>query len=124
MDMDGLKQINDTHGHEMGGYAIIEVARIIRDTIGEQGETCRFGGDEFIAFLPVLDKTQASQVGQSIRDNVAGHVFEKNGIRVAPTISIGVSSFPEDGETPEDLFRKADRALYRAKAAGKNQVAH
>ncbi len=57
-----------------------------------------------------------------MRDAVASHIFEKNGLRIAPTISIGVSAFPEDGETTDELFRAADRALYRAKTAGRNQV--
>jgi two-component system, cell cycle response regulator len=123
MDMDGLKQINDTHGHEMGGYTITEVAGIIRERVGEGGSTCRFGGDEFITFLPGVDKVVACQIGERIRDGVANHLFEKNGVKVNPTISIGVATLPEDGETPEELFRVADRALYRAKGAGKNQVA-
>lgn len=124
MDMDGLKQINDTHGHEMGGFAITEVAKIIRDvTEGQPGTyTCRFGGDEFISVLPAQDKQAACQLAEKIRDGVANHTVEKNGIRVAPTISIGVASLPENGDTPEDLFRAADQALYRAKGAGKNQV--
>jgi two-component system, cell cycle response regulator len=122
MDMDGLKQINDTHGHEMGGFAITEAAQIIRDRVAARGETTRFGGDEFMSILPGTDKTTARQIAEQIRDGVAQHVFEKNGVRVAPTISIGVSTLPEDGDSTELLFRSADRALYRAKAAGKNQV--
>jgi diguanylate cyclase len=123
MDMDGLKQINDTHGHEMGGFAITEAAGIIRDQVTGKGETTRFGGDEFMSILPGLDKVAGRAVAEKIRDAIANHVFEKDGLRVAPTISIGVSSLPEDGDAPEELFRSADRALYRAKAAGRNQVA-
>lgn len=123
MDMDGLKQINDTHGHDMGGYAIIEVAKIIQGALQGQGETCRFGGDEFMSFLPAKSKPEACALAERIRDGVASHVFEKDGIRVCPTISIGVATLPEDGDTTDDLFRAADRALYRAKGAGKNQVA-
>jgi diguanylate cyclase (GGDEF)-like protein len=123
MDMDGLKKINDTHGHEMGGFAIIEVARIIGEILDGHGDTCRFGGDEFVAILPGAEKPRARELAEKVRDGVANHTFEKDGVRVAPTISIGVSSLPDDGETCEDLFRAADRALYRAKGAGRNQVA-
>ncbi|MFH0900184.1 MAG: GGDEF domain-containing protein [Pseudomonadota bacterium] len=123
MDMDGLKQINDTHGHEMGGYAIIEAAGVIRTVVDERGFACRFGGDEFMAFLPGYDKQTAFQIAEEIRDGIATHRFEKASIRVEPTISLGVSTLPEDGETTDDLFRAADRALYRAKAGGKNRVA-
>lgn len=123
MDMDGLKKINDTYGHDVGGYAITEVARIIREVVAARGDTCRFGGDEFISILPGQDKTAAGAIAEAIRDHVAHHLFEKDGVRVGPTISIGVSAYPDDGESTEELFRASDRALYRAKAAGKNQVA-
>jgi two-component system, cell cycle response regulator len=123
MDMDGLKQINDTHGHDMGGFAIAQVASLIRNVVHAHGPTCRFGGDEFISLLPIHDKVAASLLAEQVRDHVATHVFEKDGVQLNPTISIGVATFPDDGDTPEALFRTADRALYRAKAAGKNQVA-
>jgi diguanylate cyclase (GGDEF)-like protein len=123
MDMDGLKQINDTHGHEMGAFTITESARLIRAVVAGKGETCRFGGDEFVSFLVGHDKAKAVEVGQSIVAAVKDHSFEKNGIKIRPTISVGVSIHPDDGDTPEELFRAADRALYRAKAAGRNQVA-
>ena len=123
MDMDGLKQINDTHGHEMGGFAIREVAGVLRAVVGSRGETCRYGGDEFMSCLPGLDKAAAQSLGEEIRAAVARHVFDKDGVRVAPTLSIGVAAFPEDGDSTDELFRAADRALYRAKRAGKNQVA-
>jgi two-component system, cell cycle response regulator len=123
MDMDGLKQINDTHGHDMGGHAIVEVARLLRAVLEGAGETCRFGGDEFVSFLPRHDKPAAREIAQKICDGVAAHRFEKDGVRVNPTISIGVATLPDDGETTDELFRAADRALYRAKAAGRNQIA-
>jgi two-component system, cell cycle response regulator len=122
MDMDGLKKINDTHGHEMGGFAITEVAALIRAALTGHGETCRYGGDEFVSFLPGHGKTDAARLALEIRDAVAAHRFCKSGVTVTPTISIGVSSLPDDGEEPGALFRAADKCLYRAKAAGKNQV--
>lgn len=123
MDMDGLKLINDTHGHEVGGWTITEVARILSGVLDGQGETSRFGGDEFMTFLPGRDRAAAAALAEKARDAVAQHVFERGPIRVTPTISIGVATFPEDGDTTDELFRAADRALYRAKAAGKNTVA-
>ena len=122
MDMDGLKQINDTHGHDVGGWTISEVARVIRPLFEGQGEVCRFGGDEFMAFLPASDRTAGAVFAERVRDAVATHAFVKDDLRVTPTISIGVAVFPDDGETTDELFRAADRALYRAKGAGKNQV--
>jgi two-component system cell cycle response regulator len=122
MDMDGLKAVNDTHGHDMGGFCIVEVARILKEVIGQKGAVCRYGGDEFVAFLPGATKTAGCKVGETMRDAIQRHVFERDGIRVQPTLSVGVATFPTDGDSALELFRAADRALYRAKAAGKNQV--
>jgi diguanylate cyclase (GGDEF)-like protein len=122
MDMDGLKQINDAHGHDVGGFAITEVARQIRAVLTGHGETCRYGGDEFVAFLPSHGKSEAVALAERIRDRVDGDGFARGGVVVRPTISIGVAAAPDDGDQAEALFRAADAALYRAKAAGKNQV--
>jgi diguanylate cyclase (GGDEF)-like protein len=122
MDLDGLKQINDTYGHSMGGHTIAEASQLLRDVVTGNGQTCRFGGDEFISFLPAHDRAAACVVAEAVRDRIAQHCFEKDGVRVSLTISIGVALFPDDGDTPEELFAAADQALYRAKAAGKNQV--
>jgi diguanylate cyclase (GGDEF)-like protein len=122
MDMDGLKRINDTHGHTMGGFAISEAAALIRAEVEGTGETCRYGGDEFVSFLRGKDKTEAVALAQRICDAVAQHRFEKDAIVVDPTISIGVSALPEDGASAAELFKVADQALYRAKGAGRNQV--
>lgn len=122
VDMDGLKRINDTHGHDVGGHAIVELAGILRAVLGGRGAVCRFGGDEFVAVLPRLDRGAAFTLAEQVRETVAGHRFEKDGVRVAPTVSIGVAAYPADGDSTETLFRAADQALYRAKAAGRNRV--
>lgn len=122
MDMDGLKQINDTHGHEMGGYAISEVAAIIRSVLEEHGHLCRFGGDEFCGCFPNMDRPTAVVLAETVRDRVARHDFERDGTRVEPTISIGVAAYPDDVVNPRQLFTRADQAMYEAKRAGKNQV--
>lgn len=122
MDMDGLKQINDTHGHDMGGFAIAEVATIIRRLLGARGHLCRFGGDEFVGCLPGVDHDEAIALAEQVRTGVDTHPFVKNGINVHPTISIGVATFPRDVMDPKDLFVAADRAMYTAKRSGKNAV--
>jgi len=125
LDLDGLKLINDTHGHPVGAFTISEVGRLIGTVVTPLktgGAACRFGGDEFAAFLPGLAKRAGKEVGESIRALVAGHRFEKDGVVVRPTISIGISAFPDDGATADLLLRKADEALYRAKAAGRDRV--
>jgi len=123
MDMDGLKQINDAHGHHMGGFTLVEVAQLLAPRFaGGHGEVCRFGGDEFAAFVPGADKDAAFALAEEIRAAVETHRFEREGVVVKPTISVGVAALPEDGTTAEELFRAADRALYRAKAEGRNRV--
>lgn len=122
MDMDGLKLINDTHGHEMGGFVIAEVAILIRAVLEEHGYLCRFGGDEFVGCFAGLDKMRAVTLAEQVRDRVAHHNFVHNGVRVEPTISIGVASYPTDVADPNQLFSHADRAMYEAKRHGKNQV--
>jgi two-component system cell cycle response regulator len=122
MDMDGLKLINDTHGHEMGGFVIAEVAGIIRAVLEDHGYLCRFGGDEFVGCFSGLDKARVVALAEEVRDHVAHHVFIREGVRVEPTISIGVAAYPEDVADPEQLFSAADRAMYDAKRGGRNQV--
>jgi diguanylate cyclase (GGDEF)-like protein len=123
LDMDGLKLINDTYGHPVGAYTIAEVGKIIGRVIsGAEGAACRFGGDEFAAFLPGRAKSAALGLGEDVRARINGHVFEKDGVVLKPTISIGVAAFPDDGRAAEVLLRKADEALYRAKKTGRDRV--
>jgi two-component system cell cycle response regulator len=122
MDLDGIKKINDTHGHLFGAYVIGEAGRVIGEVVGERGIACRFGGDEYLAALPALTSDDAMQVGKEILSAIRKHHFEREGIRLRPGISIGVAAFPEDADEPVALFQRADEALYRAKQAGKGCV--
>lgn len=122
MDMDGLKQINDTHGHEMGGFVIAETAGIIRQVMEPHGSLCRFGGDEFVGCFPGLDKSRAMRLAEEVRGKVAAHPFVRDGVRVEPTVSIGAAAYPGDVDDPAQLFGAADMAMYEAKRSGKNRV--
>jgi diguanylate cyclase (GGDEF)-like protein len=122
MDMDGLKRINDAHGHRFGSYAIATVGTLIGRAVSAAGEAARFGGDEFVAFAGGLDKEQGLAFADALRQTIGAHEFLLEGVRLAPTISIGVAAFPEDGGTLELLVRNADEALYRAKNQGRNCV--
>lgn len=123
IDMDGLKQINDTHGHDIGCYAIVEVSFIIREVLEPHGLLSRFGGDEFVVCLPGVGARRAMELAESVRARVSKHNFVKDGIQVQPTLSIGVACFPADADDPARLFAAADKALYAAKRAGRNKVA-
>ena len=122
MDLDGIKQINDTHGHLFGAYVIGESGKIIGEVISQRGFACRFGGDEFLAALPNHGADAAVQIAEEIRSAINSHRFERAGIVLKPGISCGVAAFPEDANDPVSLFEFGDAALYRAKAAGKNRV--
>ncbi|WP_442506169.1 diguanylate cyclase [Novipirellula sp. SH528] len=123
MDMDGVKQINDTHGHLYGAHVIGETGRLIAKVLGQNGRACRFGGDEFTAFLPGHDLASACSVGEQIREVVESAGMEKDGIPLRPTISIGVSAHTPAFSNTLALITSADVALYRAKSRGKNCVA-
>jgi diguanylate cyclase (GGDEF)-like protein len=122
MDMDGLKRINDTHGHQLGSHSIAECGKIIGDVVGKKGTACRYGGDEFIAYMRNRTLAEAATIGESIRQRVEQYTFKLNGHSVSPTISIGVAELSNEIESPQELVRIADEALYRAKEAGRNTV--
>jgi two-component system, cell cycle response regulator len=122
MDLDGVKGINDTHGHLFGAHVIGEAGHRIGAIIGERGIGCRFGGDEYLAAFPGLDAAAAEETAREILDAINREPFLKDGVTLRPGISIGVAAFPEDAPDASSLFQRADEALYRAKQAGKNRI--
>jgi two-component system cell cycle response regulator len=122
MDLDGVKGINDTHGHLFGAYTIGEAGHVIGRVIEGRGIASRFGGDEFCAAMSHATVTEGAALGEEIRAAIAEHKFEHAGIPLRPGISIGVAAFPESAEDQPSLFQRADEALYRAKQNGKNRV--
>jgi len=122
-DIDGLKEVNDAHGHLLGEFVVGEIGRIIGDLHEEEGRSAtRFGGDEYQTILPDLSKLEAVEVAEEIRRRVETHAFEREGTTATTTISVGVASCPEDGTTRQELTHAADAALYRSKRAGGNTV--
>jgi diguanylate cyclase (GGDEF)-like protein len=122
MDLDGLKKINDTHGHQAGASTIAGVGHLLGELVGTSGLVARFGGDEFMAAFPDLDRQGGVAQGERVRAALAAQKFAFGEALLRPTISIGVAALPEDATTPERLTRVADEALYRAKAAGRDRV--
>jgi diguanylate cyclase (GGDEF)-like protein len=122
MDMDGVKGINDTHGHTMGAFAIGETGHVMARVIGNRGFATRFGGDEFAAAFPGVPRDAAVAIAEEMRAAVAAHVYEHRGVRLAPGLSCGVAAIPGDAVDAKALFQAADEAMYRAKRAGKNRV--
>jgi two-component system, cell cycle response regulator len=122
MDMDGVKAINDTHGHAFGAFVIGETGHVLGRVIGSRGFATRFGGDEFAAAFPALTREAAVQVAEEMRLAVGSHVYEYRGVRLHPGLSCGVASIPGAAADARTLFQAADEAMYRAKRAGKNRV--
>jgi diguanylate cyclase (GGDEF)-like protein len=122
LDMDGLKQINDRHGHQMGSYCIGEAGKLIKRALEPNGVGCRFGGDEFVAYVRNCGLEEALELGEEIRRAVEDFEFCRDGVRVAPTLSIGVAELVRGVKSAEELTRLADDALYRAKKDGRNTV--
>jgi diguanylate cyclase (GGDEF)-like protein len=122
MDMDGLKAVNDQHGHHAGAETIRQVGGLIGRTLGERGEACRFGGDEFSAYLTNTAKEDGTHLAQLIRQGVETARIEWAGAPLVVTISIGVAALGPGANDPVSLLHQADQALYRAKARGKNCV--
>jgi diguanylate cyclase (GGDEF)-like protein len=122
MDLDGIKKINDTHGHLFGAYVIGESGRVIGRVLEGRGFASRFGGDEYIAALPGFTLEMTHAVGEEIRRAINEYAYERENIPLRPGISIGIAAFPENAVDAHRLFQHADEALYRAKRGGKNQV--
>jgi two-component system cell cycle response regulator len=122
MDMDGVKAINDTHGHHMGAFVIGEAGHVIGKQLEGHGFATRFGGDEFAAAVPAMNKNAAVALAEQVRQAVVAHVYDKDGLRVHPALSCGVATIPGDATDAQALFQAADQAMYRAKRAGKNRV--
>ncbi len=122
VDMDGLKLINDTLGHERGDAAIRGIAGVIRRSIRTVDSAYRYAGDEFVVLLPETDFAGAFVVAEKVRQGSEELAATLTRDEAPTTVSIGLVSHPEDGSTDEELMLAVDRAMYHAKASGKNQV--
>ncbi|MEW5899419.1 MAG: sensor domain-containing diguanylate cyclase [Bacillota bacterium] len=122
LDVDSFKSINDRYGHQAGDAVLCELARVIRDAVGEKGVVARYGGEEFVIALPGLDEEDCLDLAEQIRETVRGHYFPVDGLPRQVRVSLGVAVFPRHAQDVAGLIKKADRALYKAKEAGKDRV--
>ena len=115
LDLDGFKPVNDRHGHGAGDEVLREVARRLVETIGDDGFACRMGGDEFaLIVLPGAGRT-AHVIGTAVLAELARpYLAEGYSLRVGA--SLGMAAWPADGGSIDELYRRADQALYAAKA--------
>jgi two-component system cell cycle response regulator len=125
IDVDHFKLVNDDHGHSVGDRALQAVAAVLRANTRAIDTIARYGGEEFVVVMPATDREQAAEAGERLRAAVEALDFEPaRGRRCHLTVSIGTACTRPGPSTPEAVLTIADRALYDAKRAGRNTVAH
>jgi diguanylate cyclase (GGDEF)-like protein len=124
VDIDWFKNLNDTYGHESGNIALRGLAQVVASCIRDVDTLARYGGEEFIVILPLTKYEEAITIGDRIRRRVEQTDFgpDTHGHPLKMTVSIGISSYPENGRSEEDLVESVDQALYQAKGVGRNTV--
>jgi diguanylate cyclase len=122
-DIDHFKWINDGHGHQAGDLVVQGFGGLLKSCLREEDFAARYGGDEFAILLANVDLLHGARIVERLRNLVSGRNFDKGASteRLAVTLSIGMAASWE-GATPEEIVRRTDLALYRAKEAGRNNV--
>ncbi|WP_028857133.1 GGDEF domain-containing protein [Psychrilyobacter atlanticus] len=123
MDIDYFKQINDTYGHNFGDQVLKKISQILKDNLRENDIIFRYGGEEFIYVLPNTSKEKAFFISERIRKNIFT-IFSDYDLKIQKGISasFGISLFPNNGTTINQLINKADSAMYKIKKNGRNGV--
>jgi len=124
LDLDGFKEVNDLHGHNVGDELLVAVSQRMKDALREGDTLARIGGDEFIAVMIDLEKPEDSEPVLERLLKSAAYPMTVNDIEMQVSASIGVAFYPQDGVTSDQLMRRADQAMYGAKQAGKNRYHH
>lgn len=123
IDLDHFKQVNDKMGHMAGDAVLRGFSQLLSSKVRQVDLVSRFGGEEFVVVLPEMDATQAQQSAERLRQLVESMPLQLEGGRsVSLTMSVGVAIFPDHGADAPQLIAAADRAMYQAKAAGRNRV--
>ncbi len=118
LDIDHFKEVNDTYGHLVGDYVLKTIANIVRENIRKIDYLVRWGGEEFMVIAPEADLERIRELAERIRTVIEGYSFDKVG---KVTVSFGITQFKKD-DTEDSFIKKADDALYKAKANGRNRV--
>jgi len=121
LDIDDFKKVNDIHGHLAGDKVLIYLAKLLRKTLRDGDKLFRYGGEEFIIILNRVQKDSCYEITQRILESVRSNRLIYKGKSLCVTVSIGATSYHK-GDTPTSLIERADRALYKSKKSGKNQM--
>ena len=122
IDVDHFKHINDTFGHLTGDVVLKELAEILSEVLRTPDVVCRYGGEEFAAFLPETSMGGAFSTAERLRAAVEGHQFCSGNPTIDVTVSIGVTQTDQRDKRYEKALNRADQALYKAKESGRNRV--
>lgn len=124
LDLDRFKLVNDRYGHLIGSDTLRALSKLLAEAVRQVDTLARYGGDEFTILLVDTPHEVALRIAERIRSRIEGHLFEagREGA-LQLSISIGVATCPDHGEDRESLLDAADKAMYRAKSAGRNRVA-
>jgi len=123
LDLDHFKIVNDKYGHQAGDTVLLEVVKCVENITRLSDVVARYGGEEFVVLLPHASKESAEILAERIRSDLGSKeisIDANQAIKI--TASFGVASFPQDAKQPDDLIKKADKALYTAKEHGRNRV--
>lgn len=122
-DIDRFKVVNDTYGHPAGDHVLQEVSKVVRDKLIRGNDFfARAGGEEFCLLLLGSQLTQAEEIAERIRATIEGHNFVFEGTKIPITISVGVSGKSAEDTSWEEIYERADKALYHSKNSGRNRV--
>ena len=122
VDVDHFKECNDKYGHLVGDAVLKKIAEKLKHSVREVDMIARYGGEEFCVVLPETTKDLAISVSERLRKAVESKEIKAFDERVRVTVSVGVATYPEDGEDVDSLIERADTALYKAKRSGRNRV--
>jgi diguanylate cyclase (GGDEF)-like protein/PAS domain S-box-containing protein len=122
MDIDHFKDVNDTYGHEAGDTVLKELSNMVTKQSRQGDFVCRYGGEEFVLVMPNIGIRIAKERANSLLRSISSLFVPFGRVNLNITVSMGISWFPEHGETKDDLIRTADKALYAAKNKGRNQA--
>lgn len=120
-DLDHFKKINDQYGHIGGDFILTCVSSLVRNSIRKSDIFCRMGGEEFSLMLE-CDKETAFQLAEEIRNKIANEVFEFEDQSIRVSVSMGVAEIQKTDKSWQDLYKRADKALYQSKKEGRNRV--
>lgn len=122
LDIDYFKQFNDTYGHRCGDFVLQYIAGFLGQRIRRGDVLCRYGGEEFVVFLPNAPLEAAYQRADSWRSELANAFIEYEGLHLKTSFSAGIAGFPLHGSNSDAILTAADKALYQAKNSGRNRA--